>query len=288
MEQDRLLVIVAHSRLGRLARLALSRRGIHFSAMAVGLAFVVIVGLTAEFVRATNENTRLSAEIEALRNQQQSMSMTLEERDRQVESLSALAYQVSVAYGIRRDRHEPQPLFTDNLPATYYASLSQFDRLQAAVDSRVGSLHGLLANTTPSIWPVRGRITSTFGRRTDPFSGNATFHSGIDIRAPNGTPVWATADGIVRSAGWEAGGLGRTITVSHGEAGFGTRYGHLNDSLVRVGQMVQRGEVIGSVGATGKTTGNHLHYEVSYKGQTVNPYRYLRPGLPAYARELSD
>ncbi len=274
MRTDRFLFIVAHPSLGRIGRISLSNRSVHAALVAAGICLVALLGFAAELYRATTENRRLNAENDALRAVGQSMAMTIDERGRQIESLSSLAYHVSIAYGIRRDGVAAHPGPAGDAPSLYYTSLSQFDRLQAAIDH--GSASELLANTTPSIWPVRGRITSAFGKRTDPFSGSSAFHPGMDISAPNGTPVWATADGIVVGTGWESGGLGRTIAISHGRAGFGTRYGHLKDSLVRVGQVVRRGEVIGSVGATGRTTGNHVHYEVTYRGLTVNPYKYLR------------
>jgi murein DD-endopeptidase MepM/ murein hydrolase activator NlpD len=128
----------------------------------------------------------------------------------------------------------------------------------------------------PSLWPVMGPITSGFGEREDPILGNGEgeFHTGIDIGAPDGTPVRATADGIVISAGL-GNGYGREITIDHGH-GLKTLYGHLSGFNCMEGQQVLRGQVIGYVGHTGRTTGRNLHYEVRIQNTPVNPHKYLQ------------
>jgi murein DD-endopeptidase MepM/ murein hydrolase activator NlpD len=126
----------------------------------------------------------------------------------------------------------------------------------------------------PSIWPVEGRVGSSFGEREDPFNGEGKFHSGVDIEAPYGTPVRATADGDVSGASMGAG-YGREIVLNHGH-GFLTVYGHLSAIAVLPGQRVIRGQVIGYVGQSGRATGPHLHYEVRINNVPVNPHKYLR------------
>lgn len=128
----------------------------------------------------------------------------------------------------------------------------------------------------PSLWPVMGPITSSFGQREDPILGNGEgeFHTGIDISAPNGLPVRAAADGIVKTAGM-ANGYGREVVVDHGH-GVETLYGHMSGFAVMPGQTVSRGQVIGYVGHSGRTTGFHLHYEVRIRNTPVNPHKYLR------------
>ncbi len=128
-------------------------------------------------------------------------------------------------------------------------------------------------SSIPSIWPVRGRISSPFGKRTCPFSDKPQFHRGLDIAADTGNPVSATADGIVVSCGWQ-GGYGKSITLSHG-SGYVTRYAHLAKIYVQAGQAIRKGEEIGTVGSTGRSTGPHLHYELRSGGIPVNPERYL-------------
>ena len=127
--------------------------------------------------------------------------------------------------------------------------------------------------TMPSIWPVRGQISAGFGQRLDPFSGEGVFHSGVDIRTPYGTRVESAGDGIVLEAGFDSG-YGNAIVLDHGY-GMTTKYGHLSKIFVVVGQEVERGQVIGAVGMTGKTTGPHLHYEVIVNDTPVNPMKYL-------------
>jgi murein DD-endopeptidase MepM/ murein hydrolase activator NlpD len=131
----------------------------------------------------------------------------------------------------------------------------------------------MLLSSTPSIWPVRGYLSATFGRRLDPFTGRPDFHPGIDISTPIGTRVVAPADGIVLSCA-PSGGYGNAIIVDHGY-GVVSRYGHLDSYNVRPGQRIHRGDVIGFVGSTGRSTGPHLHYEVWVREQAQNPIHFI-------------
>lgn len=127
----------------------------------------------------------------------------------------------------------------------------------------------------PSMQPVDNvRLTSTFGVRSDPFHGGAAMHAGLDIPGPIGTPVYATADGVVGRSG-VAGGYGNLITVNHGK-GIETRYGHLSKILVASNTRVRRGQLIGLMGSTGRSTGSHLHYEVRIDGMAVNPMPFMQ------------
>lgn len=125
----------------------------------------------------------------------------------------------------------------------------------------------------PSIWPVRGRFTSPFGPRRHPITRRTIMHKGIDIAAPVGTPIVAPASGKVVFAK-RFSGYGLTIEIEH-RPGLRTRYAHCSSILVKVGDTVKRGQIIGRVGATGRTTGSHLHYEVHVRGQVVNPLIYI-------------
>jgi len=131
----------------------------------------------------------------------------------------------------------------------------------------------LLLSSTPSIWPVRGYLSATFGNRLDPFTGRPDFHPGIDISTPIGTRVVAPADGIVLSCA-QSGGYGNAIIIDHGY-GVVSRYGHLDSYNVRPGQRVRRGDVIAFVGSTGRSTGPHLHYEVWVREQAQNPIHFI-------------
>jgi murein DD-endopeptidase MepM/ murein hydrolase activator NlpD len=128
----------------------------------------------------------------------------------------------------------------------------------------------------PSEKPVRtAEFTSGYGTRTDPFRGGAARHQGIDLAAPVGTPIYATAEGTVSEAGYNSGGYGNLIKLDHGR-GIETRYGHLSRILVSPGQRIARGQIIGRMGSTGRSTGSHLHYEVRIDGRAVNPIPFMR------------
>jgi murein DD-endopeptidase MepM/ murein hydrolase activator NlpD len=135
-----------------------------------------------------------------------------------------------------------------------------------------------LAAATPSMWPAYGWLSSTMGVRRDPINGGADYHSGLDIAGERGQPVYATADGTVRHVGRQ-GAYGNLVVIDHG-FGLETRYGHLLQYAVQPGAKVKRGDVIGQVGATGRATGYHLHYEVVANGRLINPLRLLtqKPG----------
>jgi murein DD-endopeptidase MepM/ murein hydrolase activator NlpD len=130
-----------------------------------------------------------------------------------------------------------------------------------------------LARSTPSIWPALGPLTSSYGYRRDPFTLAAALHPGLDVDVDSGTPVHATADGVVVDARYHDE-YGNFVTVSHG-FGIETRYAHLSRISVRPGTSLSRGQVVGQAGSTGRSTGAHVHYEVWIDGRPVNPLRYL-------------
>ncbi|MEM8981000.1 MAG: M23 family metallopeptidase [Pseudomonadota bacterium] len=145
--------------------------------------------------------------------------------------------------------------------------LSQMDRL---------NLYRIAAQKAPFATPVKAafRFTSPFGVRRDPKTGGRRMHNGVDFAAPNGTPLYSTADGVVTHAGWSSG-YGRLVKIQH-EFGIETRYAHMSKIRVRVGQRVTRGQRIGDMGASGRVTGVHLHYEVRVGGKPVNPMIYIK------------
>jgi len=145
------------------------------------------------------------------------------------------------------------------------------DRLES-VRSQVEGQQAL-ARATPSMWPVVGWFTSGFGTRKDPFTGGVDTHPGLDIAADKGTPIRATADGVVESAAYQ-GNYGNAILISHG-FGIATRFGHLSKFAVVPGQKVKRGDLIGYVGSTGRATSAHLHYEILFNGRPTNPLTLL-------------
>jgi len=145
---------------------------------------------------------------------------------------------------------------------------NRLDSVRSGVERRQA-----LAAATPSIWPVPGWLSSAYGTRRDPFTGDPDFHPGLDISADAGQPVHATADGTVASAG-PNGSYGNLVTLDHGY-GISTRYGHLSRFAVSGGQQVHRGDVIGYVGSTGRSTSPHLHYEILVNGRLTNPLNLL-------------
>lgn len=151
----------------------------------------------------------------------------------------------------------------------------QFRTLFQSWKKMDGVQKGVIA--IPSVQPVEKlQFTSNFGIRSDPFRGTAAMHAGVDIPGPIGTPIYATADGIVDHAGWQ-GGYGNLVEINHGK-GIATRYGHLSKVLVADGARVTRGQLIALMGSTGRSTGSHLHYEVRMDGHAVNPVPFLTTG----------
>ena len=135
------------------------------------------------------------------------------------------------------------------------------------------ALREALSDATPNMWPADGWLSATYGYREDPFTGERDYHPAIDISTRSGQPVYATATGRVTEAS-RSGDYGKLIQIAHG-FGLVTRYGHLADYAVQVGDTVQRGDIIGYVGSTGRATGSHVHYEVLVNGRTLNPLRLL-------------
>ena len=149
-----------------------------------------------------------------------------------------------------------------------YTLESRLQVVQTDVEKRQA-----LAAATPSIWPTRGWLSDGFGQRRDPFTGEAAYHTGLDISADRGEPVVATANGVVGTA-QPSGAYGNMIVIDHG-FGLATRYAHLDSFHVKPGDRVRRGDVVGYAGATGRATGDHLHYEILVSGRQLNPLQFL-------------
>jgi murein DD-endopeptidase MepM/ murein hydrolase activator NlpD len=167
-----------------------------------------------------------------------------------------------------------------NPEATFAPIRSLLEGLDARLRAVRSSLQrrDALADATPSVWPVYGWLSSTMGRREDPVTGGRDYHSGLDIAGDYGQPVYATASGTVTQAGTQ-GAYGKLIVIDHG-FGLQSRYGHLSAFNVEQGDHVARGDVIGRLGATGRATGPHLHYEILADGRLLNPLRLLAQQRP--------
>ena len=282
MNRNYFIVVLAHPVHGRIKRLKVPHYFFHIVLSVVIFGAIVGIGSLSSYSRMLTkvaEFNQMRSEKAALQAQYDELRESVEERDMQLASLGSLASEVSIAFGIRRNLDEPTVDFGRESSDVDH-SLSQFDMLQSVHLPASGSaVLARLSNTTPSIWPIKGRISSSFGNRVDPFLGKGAFHPGVDLSSGRGTPVVATADGIVRAAGW-SGGYGKLVEINHGSNGLTTRYAHLTEVFAREGQVVRRGEVIGRSGSTGRSTSTHLHYEVRYNGTPVNPYKYLRRTEP--------
>ena len=174
------------------------------------------------------------------------------------------------------------PARADDVNREFNEIQQRIDEVRRQIDLRRESqeeIQGILNDqrsllaAKPLGWPVKGWLTSSFGVRRDPFNGRRKMHEGLDIAARTGTPVIATADGIVSSVKTQSG-YGKVVTIDHGY-GYRTIYGHNSKYHVKVGQRVRRGDRIASVGNTGRSTGSHVHYEVRLNGVPVNPHKYL-------------
>ncbi len=229
-------------------------------------------GLTqqAEHLRIERENRKLRAE----NDKQKQELQRLNNRVDAVEDTSRKLAEIS---GVEKDqpvRGQGGPARPVDSAAALAALVAKTERLEREMRDYEDLLRR--RGMTPSIWPVSGKLESGMGGRRNPFGGRGfEYHEGQDIDAVYGTPVMVAASGTVTIAGRERG-YGNVIYVDHG-AGLSTRYGHLSQIDVKIGQTVTRGQTIGLVGSTGRSTGPHLHYEVRINNQPVDPRQYL-PG----------
>jgi murein DD-endopeptidase MepM/ murein hydrolase activator NlpD len=305
------IVFIARDEDGQLRRIPLPLRYAYGFVLAAIVGAFTIVGLAGSYTRMllkTESYNQVRAERETLRQNYQRMEQIAHNRSIQVASLGALANEVTALYGLRQNRLENRPDAAKPAPSDSsqpappaMASIAQSDdmsqqQIANSIDTfyvlRDEALSGQVSRAlesgldssftgdwteladAPSLWPVEGRIGSSFGEREDPINGEGAFHSGVDIEAPYGTPVRAAADGDVSGAAMGAG-YGREVVLNHGHDVL-TLYGHLSAIAVVPGQHVTRGQVIGYVGQSGRATGPHLHYEVRVHNVPVNPHKYLR------------
>ena len=302
------ILFVARDEDGRVRKISLPVHYVYGFVAAALVGAFTIVGLAGSYTRMlmkTESFNQIRQERETLRKNYQQMAEIAHQRDVQVASLGALAQEITAIYGLKQNKttgkqavvaaaSAPTPAtlaITDDISQQdVKMSVDQFYNLRAqALSGRVsraleGGLTpgGLTAGVgdwtqiadAPTLWPVEGRVTSSFGEREDPFNGEGAFHAGMDISAPTGTPIRATADGLVDSAE-TANGYGRQVILDHGH-GIRTVYGHMAKMVVLAGQHVTRCQIIGYVGQTGRSTGPHLHYEVRINNVPVNPHKYLR------------
>ena len=319
------LILVSRDESGRVRKIPVPLHYAYvFIAVAVIGAFTV-TGLAGSYSRMLIKTARfnqLRNDHDTLQKDYAHLEKQAHEKDVQAASLGSLATEVSALYGLTasklaapmghiglktssRDKAAKGALISDTASNftddSYYKSLDTFYSLRDsavsgaanhAIDgkSSLASLSGLggtdLSVDAPTLWPVIGPITSSFGQRIDPVlhNGEGEFHTGLDISAPVGTPVRATADGTVKSAAVQ-NGYGREVIIDHGQ-GLETCYAHMSGFAVMAGETVVRGQVIGYVGMTGRTTGANLHYEVRIHNTPVNPHKYLRETIAGLGSDL--
>jgi len=284
------IFFVARDEAGQLRKITIPVHYLYVLVAGVVIGTLSLTGILSSYARMlqkVSHYNQLRAEKDSLTDRYSRLEQAAKERDIQVASLGSLASEVSALYGLKGD---PTMVVasTDQIQKSQVDS--SLDRLYALKSTAytgaatVGISMGLTKNSTtadwvranaaPNLWPVEGHITGSFGERIDPFNGEGAFHSGVDISASVGSRVIAPADGLVTFADYY-GGYGRAVILDHGR-GISTRYGHLASFAVVAGQYIHRGDTIGYVGLSGRSTGPHLHYEVRINDTPVNPYKYLR------------
>ena len=240
---------------------------------AVILCFSCIYGLggltqQASTLRVEKENLRLRAENERQRQELKNLSSRVEKVEDTSRSVAAKSG-VSEGESMLPGTGGPALPLDEKGLATLTAMMSRLEEDMSAYEAILRQ-----RGYTPSIWPVEGTLEGGFGGRRNPFGGEGyEFHSGQDIEAPWGAPVVSGAAGQVLFVGWQ-NGYGQVVIVDHG-GGLTTRYGHLSHITVELNQKLARGEIIGRIGSTGRSTGPHLHYEIRINDQPINPLRYL-------------
>jgi murein DD-endopeptidase MepM/ murein hydrolase activator NlpD len=284
------ILFVARGDDGQLRKISIPVHYLYVFVIGAAIGFLSLTGIASSYTRMllkVSQFNQLRTEKDQLKTNYSKLEQVAKERDLQVASLGSIAGEVSALYGLKAQPTLVTPTADQIQDADVTSSLDQLHALRTSAltgATMVGLTMGLTrnvttadwikANSAPNLWPVEGQVTGSFGERIDPFNGEGAFHSGVDIGSSYGHGIVAPADGVVTLTD-TLGGYGKTIMINHGN-GISTRYGHLSGFAVTSGQRVQRGEIIGYVGESGRSTGPHLHYEVRINDTPVNPYKYLR------------
>lgn len=282
------IILVPHSR-AKFRKWTVSSRQLATAGLAAVLLLLLAAVSTWSFFFTSIDKaqlTQLEEENLRLREVNQDFETGVRDLTRQLADFEDRTRQLAIVAGLDGLGLEQDPgIGGEDLLLPEQGTLGHLNDRADVLDRGLQSIsaelaEGLqLAAATPSISPVRGLLTSSYGYRSDPVTGQRALHRAIDISTSPGRPVKATADGVVLRAR-RNGRLGNSVDLSHGH-GMVTRYGHLASYKVEPGQRVRRGEVIGFVGNTGRTTGFHLHYEVRVEGQPVNPLAYILDKRPS-------
>jgi murein DD-endopeptidase MepM/ murein hydrolase activator NlpD len=274
------IIFVPHAR-AKFRKLKVSSRLLWSLAGAATLLLVTAITFTALFFlsarrdrlyrRTLLENDRLKTSAEKMTARLAQLSKKLDDFEERTRRLAIVAGMPTLADAGRGGSGGAPPEGENTAFDLGERGRVLGDRL-AVLEKSIARQNTLLAGT-PSIEPVRGLVTCGFGERSDPFTEEPAFHTGLDISSQRGHLVVASADGTVVRAGWE-NGYGRCVEIAHG-MGLRTLYGHLDEIRVIEGQRVARGQSVGIVGTTGRSTGPHLHYEVRLDNKPVNPLQYI-------------
>jgi len=282
------LILVPHAK-AKFRKIQVSVRLLKWTGATLALGGLTVLGILAHYTwirPEAKEARRLRAQNAVLREDKQKYLQERAALVAKVQDLQKIVTKLGVMAGLEQSLPDPAvggvggaTSVESSAPSISTLSLRAIEENVTELTKRSARLEEfyrdqkILLASTPSIWPVHGYLSTTFGNRVDPFTGQWDFHSGIDISTPIGTKIVTPADGIVVSVG-NKGGYGNAITVNHG-FGVVTQYGHLDRFNVRPGQRIKRGDVIGYVGNTGRSTGPHLHYEVWVRDQARNPIQYI-------------
>jgi murein DD-endopeptidase MepM/ murein hydrolase activator NlpD len=281
MDKQYFVLEFAHAVPGQCKRIRVKYKHLAYVFVALSLFCVCAFAMFSSYVRMSwkaSHYNELRARFEGLRGKYLELQRISLQHTEQMASLEILANEVSAAYGLNAPAPNGNRAVSTNADLfvpTVNESIREFNYLKAASFGGIYRRYGFpkQGQSFPSSWPIEGILRSSFGGRSDPFSGEGAFHTGIDLSAPTGTSVHVSADGVVVSARW-SGAYGKLVVVDHGN-GLQTYYAHLSSFLVVPGEEVRRGQVIALSGATGRATGPHMHYEVRVAGTPVNPYKYL-------------
>jgi murein DD-endopeptidase MepM/ murein hydrolase activator NlpD len=281
MNQSCFVLELAHAPGGHVKRIQIRYKTLLYILGSFMALIVLILAGCSSYVRMTwkvSHYDELRANFDRLRSRYQELQRVSRQHTEQLASLETLASEVSVAYGLNKPANEygsGSGAESATLTPNVRESIEEYNFLRSASYGGIYHqyAHQWQMHARPSLWPVEGTIRSAFGVRNDPLSGEGAFHTGIDVSASRGTPVHATADGVITTEGW-AGGYGKLLIIDHG-SGLETYYAHLSQFLVIPGQEVSRGQIIALSGGTGRSTGPHVHYEVRVRGTPVNPYAFL-------------
>jgi murein DD-endopeptidase MepM/ murein hydrolase activator NlpD len=282
------LIVVPHAK-ARFRKLQVSVRLMKWAAGIAGVFSLIALGVLVHYTRIAyevRELRHLRAENQVLLAKTKDYEDNAGKLQNKVQALQSMVTKLGVMAGLEQSLPEANVGGVGGVPGTDAVAPALEQRSLAAIDQRLSSLAAkstkleaffrdqrVLLASTPSIWPVRGYLSASFGNRIDPFTGQPDFHPGLDVSTPLGTPIHAPADGVVISCA-DKGGYGHSIVVDHGN-GIVTRYGHLASYAVKAGQRIRRGDILGAVGSTGRSTGPHLHYEIWIRDQAQNPIHYI-------------